>query len=96
MCSTDLHLVEKMPGLVATGLATYVLCSLLKVPATLSTVSWALGLGPLRGINSSFLLQVDTASEVEELEVDSVSLLPAAPEGNAGGAKIQVFLARYR
>ncbi|XP_028628154.1 peripheral-type benzodiazepine receptor-associated protein 1 isoform X2 [Grammomys surdaster] len=39
--------------------------------------------------------EVDTASEVEELEVDSVSLLPAAPEGQAGGARIQVFLARY-
>ncbi|XP_057629797.1 peripheral-type benzodiazepine receptor-associated protein 1 isoform X4 [Chionomys nivalis] len=39
--------------------------------------------------------EVDTASEVEELEVDSVSLLPAASEGNSGGARIQVFLARY-
>lgn len=39
---------------------------------------------------------MDTASEVEELEVDSVSLLPAASEGNSGGARIQVFLARYR
>nr|XP_015107407.2 peripheral-type benzodiazepine receptor-associated protein 1 [Vicugna pacos] len=39
--------------------------------------------------------EVDTASEVEELEVDSVSLLPAAPEGTRGGARIQVFLARY-
>nr|Q9JIR0.2 RecName: Full=Peripheral-type benzodiazepine receptor-associated protein 1; Short=PRAX-1; AltName: Full=RIMS-binding protein 1; Short=RIM-BP1; AltName: Full=TSPO-associated protein 1 [Rattus norvegicus] len=40
--------------------------------------------------------EVDTASEVEELEVDSVSLLPAAPEGHSGGgARIQVFLARY-
>ncbi|XP_058139892.1 peripheral-type benzodiazepine receptor-associated protein 1 isoform X2 [Dasypus novemcinctus] len=39
--------------------------------------------------------EVDTASEVEELEVDSVSLLPAAPKGTQGGARIQVFLARY-
>nr|XP_011731344.1 peripheral-type benzodiazepine receptor-associated protein 1 isoform X4 [Macaca nemestrina] len=39
--------------------------------------------------------EVDTASEVEELEVDSVSLLPATPEGSRGGARIQVFLARY-
>ncbi|XP_076792181.1 peripheral-type benzodiazepine receptor-associated protein 1 isoform X4 [Arvicanthis niloticus] len=39
--------------------------------------------------------EVDTASEVEELEVDSVSLLPAALEGHSGGARIQVFLARY-
>ncbi|XP_006889307.1 PREDICTED: peripheral-type benzodiazepine receptor-associated protein 1 isoform X2 [Elephantulus edwardii] len=39
--------------------------------------------------------EVDTASEVEELEVDSVSLLPAAPESTRGGARIQVFLARY-
>lgn len=39
---------------------------------------------------------MDTASEVEELEADSVSLLPAAPEGSRGGARIQVFLARYR
>ncbi|XP_074198831.1 peripheral-type benzodiazepine receptor-associated protein 1 isoform X6 [Camelus bactrianus] len=39
--------------------------------------------------------EVDTASEVEELEADSVSLLPAAPEGARGGARIQVFLARY-
>uniref|UniRef100_A0A8C6BYN9 TSPO associated protein 1 n=1 Tax=Monodon monoceros TaxID=40151 RepID=A0A8C6BYN9_MONMO len=39
--------------------------------------------------------EVDTASEVEELEADSVSLPPAAPEGSRGGARIQVFLARY-
>ncbi|XP_045840890.1 peripheral-type benzodiazepine receptor-associated protein 1 isoform X2 [Meles meles] len=39
--------------------------------------------------------EVDTASEVEELEADSVSLLPVAPEGGRGGARIQVFLARY-
>ncbi|XP_047613149.1 peripheral-type benzodiazepine receptor-associated protein 1 isoform X2 [Phacochoerus africanus] len=40
--------------------------------------------------------EVDTASEVEELEADGVSLLPAAlPEGGGGGARIQVFLARY-
>ncbi|XP_058416561.1 LOW QUALITY PROTEIN: peripheral-type benzodiazepine receptor-associated protein 1 [Diceros bicornis minor] len=39
--------------------------------------------------------EVDTASEVEELEADSVSLLPAAPEGSRRGARIQVFLARY-
>ncbi|XP_013374723.1 PREDICTED: peripheral-type benzodiazepine receptor-associated protein 1 isoform X3 [Chinchilla lanigera] len=39
--------------------------------------------------------EVDTASEVEELEVDSVSLLPAATEGNPRGSRIQVFLARY-
>ncbi|XP_034496346.1 peripheral-type benzodiazepine receptor-associated protein 1 isoform X3 [Ailuropoda melanoleuca] len=39
--------------------------------------------------------EVDTASEVEELEADSVSLLSAAPEGSRGGARIQVFLARY-
>lgn len=56
----------------------------------------ALNPRPLRGTNSFFLPQVDTASEVEELEVDSVSLLPAAPEGRSGGARIQVFLARYR
>lgn len=57
---------------------------------------WALDHRPWRGTNSFFLPQVDTASEVEELEVDSVSLLPAAPEGPSGGARIQVFLARYR
>ncbi|XP_068386324.1 peripheral-type benzodiazepine receptor-associated protein 1 [Eschrichtius robustus] len=39
--------------------------------------------------------EVDTASEVEELEADSVSLPPAAPEGSRGGSRIQVFLARY-
>ncbi|ELW61582.1 Peripheral-type benzodiazepine receptor-associated protein 1 [Tupaia chinensis] len=39
--------------------------------------------------------EVDTASEVEELEADSVTLLPAATEGSRGGARIQVFLARY-
>nr|KAF6417541.1 TSPO associated protein 1 [Molossus molossus] len=39
--------------------------------------------------------EVDTASEVEELEADNISLLPAAPEGSRGGARIQVFLARY-
>ncbi|KFO35013.1 Peripheral-type benzodiazepine receptor-associated protein 1 [Fukomys damarensis] len=39
--------------------------------------------------------EVDTASEVEELEVDSVSLLPTATEGNLGGPRVQVYLARY-
>ncbi|KAK2496652.1 hypothetical protein MC885_013248 [Smutsia gigantea] len=39
--------------------------------------------------------EVDTASEVEELEADSVSLLPAVQEGSRGEARIQVFLARY-
>ncbi|KAM8813008.1 peripheral-type benzodiazepine receptor-associated protein 1 [Rhynchonycteris naso] len=39
--------------------------------------------------------EVDTASEVEELEADSISLPPAAPEGSRVGARIQVFLARY-
>ncbi|KAM5215981.1 peripheral-type benzodiazepine receptor-associated protein 1 isoform 2-T2 [Hipposideros larvatus] len=39
--------------------------------------------------------EVDTASEVEELEADTISLLPAAPESSRGGARIQVFLARY-
>ncbi|KAM6164278.1 peripheral-type benzodiazepine receptor-associated protein 1 isoform 2-T2 [Rhynchocyon petersi] len=39
--------------------------------------------------------EVDTASEVEELEADSVSLLPAAPEATRVGSRIQVFLARY-
>ncbi|XP_036925747.1 peripheral-type benzodiazepine receptor-associated protein 1 isoform X3 [Sturnira hondurensis] len=39
--------------------------------------------------------EVDTASEVEELEADGVSLTSAAPEGSRGGARIQVFLARY-
>lgn len=39
---------------------------------------------------------MDTASEVEELEADSISLLPAVAEGGRGGARVQVFLARYR
>ncbi|XP_068832718.1 peripheral-type benzodiazepine receptor-associated protein 1 isoform X2 [Capricornis sumatraensis] len=39
--------------------------------------------------------EVDTASEVEELEADSVSLLPAVAEGDRGRARVQVFLARY-
>ncbi|XP_036611775.1 peripheral-type benzodiazepine receptor-associated protein 1 [Trichosurus vulpecula] len=38
--------------------------------------------------------EVDTASEVEELETDSVSLLPET-EGVFRGSKLQVFLARY-
>uniref|UniRef100_A0A7M4EKN6 TSPO associated protein 1 n=1 Tax=Crocodylus porosus TaxID=8502 RepID=A0A7M4EKN6_CROPO len=37
--------------------------------------------------------EVDTASEMEELDVDSVSLIPEP--GNQGPAKLQVFLARY-
>ncbi|KAM6315894.1 peripheral-type benzodiazepine receptor-associated protein 1 [Podargus strigoides] len=37
--------------------------------------------------------EVDTASEVEELDVDSISLMPEP--GSQGPAKIQVFLARY-
>jgi hypothetical protein len=53
-------------------------------------------LGPEKETGLSVCLQVDTASEVEELEVDSISLLPAAPEANPGGSRIQVFLARYR
>ncbi|ERE68011.1 peripheral-type benzodiazepine receptor-associated protein 1 [Cricetulus griseus] len=52
-------------------------------------------LATLAGVPRRTAKKVDTASEVEELEVDSVSLLPAAPEGNSGGARIQVFLARY-
>lgn len=57
---------------------------------------FAIGPGAWRGLALSVCLQVDTASEVEELEADSVSLLPAAPEGSRAGARIQVFLARYR
>uniref|UniRef100_A0A4X2L5I2 TSPO associated protein 1 n=1 Tax=Vombatus ursinus TaxID=29139 RepID=A0A4X2L5I2_VOMUR len=38
--------------------------------------------------------EADTASEVEELEADSVSLLPET-ESVFRGAKLQVFLARY-
>lgn len=74
-----------MPGLVVAGLAG---CVSFSRPLCLQSALW-------RGTNSFFLPQVDTASEVEELEVDSVSLLPAS-EGNSGGARIQVFLARYR
>ncbi|XP_038013683.1 peripheral-type benzodiazepine receptor-associated protein 1 isoform X9 [Motacilla alba alba] len=37
--------------------------------------------------------EVDTASEVEELDVDSISLMPEP--GSQGPAKLQVFLARY-
>uniref|UniRef100_A0A8C3Y5E6 RIMS-binding protein 2 n=1 Tax=Catharus ustulatus TaxID=91951 RepID=A0A8C3Y5E6_CATUS len=37
--------------------------------------------------------EVDTASEMEELDVDSISLIPEP--GNQGPAKLQVFLARY-
>ncbi|XP_036735566.2 peripheral-type benzodiazepine receptor-associated protein 1 isoform X1 [Manis pentadactyla] len=50
---------------------------------------------PCRGLALSVSPQVDTASEVEELEADSVSLLPAVQEGSQGEARIQVFLARY-
>lgn len=47
--------------------------------------------------NRLFLFaQVDTASEVEELEADNVSQLPVVPESSKGGSRIQVFLARYR
>ncbi|NXS66725.1 RIMB1 protein, partial [Pandion haliaetus] len=38
--------------------------------------------------------EVDTASEMEELDVDSISLMPEP--GSQGPAKLQVFLARYR
>ncbi|XP_071673192.1 peripheral-type benzodiazepine receptor-associated protein 1 isoform X6 [Patagioenas fasciata] len=37
--------------------------------------------------------EVDTASEMEELDVDSISLMPEP--GSQGHAKLQVFLARY-
>ncbi|XP_025919473.1 peripheral-type benzodiazepine receptor-associated protein 1 isoform X2 [Apteryx rowi] len=37
--------------------------------------------------------EVDTASEMEELDVDSISLIPEP--GSQGPAKLQVFLARY-
>ncbi|XP_054703284.1 peripheral-type benzodiazepine receptor-associated protein 1 isoform X2 [Grus americana] len=37
--------------------------------------------------------EVDTASEMEELDVDSISLMPES--GSQGPAKLQVFLARY-
>lgn len=58
---------------------------------------FAIGPESWGGLALSVCPQVDTASEVEELEADGVSLLPAAlPEGSGGGARIQVFLARYR
>ncbi|OXB56112.1 hypothetical protein ASZ78_007966, partial [Callipepla squamata] len=41
----------------------------------------------------SEVLMVDTASEMEELDVDSISLMPEP--GSQGTAKLQVFLARY-
>ncbi|NWI16135.1 RIMB1 protein, partial [Crypturellus soui] len=37
--------------------------------------------------------EVDTASEMEELDADSISLIPES--GSHGPAKLQVFLARY-
>ncbi|XP_026514299.1 peripheral-type benzodiazepine receptor-associated protein 1 isoform X5 [Terrapene carolina triunguis] len=37
--------------------------------------------------------EVDTASEMEELDVDSISLIPES--GSQGPANLQVFLARY-
>ncbi|KAM9370592.1 peripheral-type benzodiazepine receptor-associated protein 1 [Phaethornis superciliosus] len=37
--------------------------------------------------------EVDTASEMEELDVDSISVMPE--RGSQGPAKLQVFLARY-
>ncbi|NXA78448.1 RIMB1 protein, partial [Thryothorus ludovicianus] len=37
--------------------------------------------------------EVDTASEMEELDVDSISLMPEP--GSQGPAKLQMFLARY-
>ncbi|XP_030318569.1 peripheral-type benzodiazepine receptor-associated protein 1 isoform X3 [Calypte anna] len=37
--------------------------------------------------------EVDTASEMEELDVDSISVMPE--RGSHGPAKLQVFLARY-
>ncbi|XP_026717413.1 peripheral-type benzodiazepine receptor-associated protein 1 isoform X7 [Athene cunicularia] len=37
--------------------------------------------------------EVDTASEMEELDVDSISVMPEP--GSQGPAKLQVFLARY-
>ncbi|XP_048180977.1 peripheral-type benzodiazepine receptor-associated protein 1 isoform X8 [Corvus hawaiiensis] len=37
--------------------------------------------------------EVDTASEMEELDIDSISLMPEP--GSQGPAKLQVFLARY-
>lgn len=55
-----------------------------------------LALGPGEDPALCVCPQVDTASEVEELEADSISLLPAVPEGSRGGARIQVFIARYR
>ncbi|XP_043387230.1 peripheral-type benzodiazepine receptor-associated protein 1 isoform X9 [Chelonia mydas] len=39
------------------------------------------------------LLEVDTASEMEELDVDSISLIPESE--SQGPAKLQVFLTRY-
>lgn len=37
--------------------------------------------------------QVDTASEVEELDID---IAPAPYTASRGAAKLQVFIARYR
>lgn len=85
-----------MPGLVALQYTFHVPFSKPRPLCLQCLWPWALGPRPLEGTSCLFLPQVDTASEVEELEVDSVSLLPAAPEGSSGGARIQVFLARYR
>lgn len=42
---------------------------------------------------NSQLSQVDTASEVEELDIDAA---PAPYTGSRGATKLQVFIARYR
>ncbi len=44
-------------------------------------------------IVSVFFSQVDTASEVEELDID---VAPAPYTASRGAAKLQVFIARYR
>lgn len=41
----------------------------------------------------SWCSQVDTASEVEELDIDAA---PAPYTASRGAAKLQVFIARYR
>lgn len=82
--------------LTATGLVQHLLCFSSQdsgaSPAGFAVGPWVLErTGPFL-----FAPQVDTASEVEELEADNVSLLPAVAEGDRGGARVQVFLARYR
>ncbi|XP_006832455.1 PREDICTED: peripheral-type benzodiazepine receptor-associated protein 1 [Chrysochloris asiatica] len=100
ICSKDLDLPPGSPGRCAPKSSEIASATLAGAPRRMTKKAESLSNSsrsePIHNSPKSCPTpEVDTASEVEELEADSVSLLPAVPEVIRGGARIQVFLARY-